>query len=196
MQVQRMLTELHGNYLGESSEELAAHAEEYSSQLNNAAAHMAQNALLAYDFVDAFEAAYKTMVAPELIDDNRAQLQELTATNAFGKNTPRIADFEKEYQEFWAQDATAMETYAAKAKQALSRLEKLPEPPSLRDQRRRIEFGNKFISDLKDCMTYSSTRIGIDDTLKHLKESGYVNLLNALTAEGTQDEDALSVEDW
>jgi len=46
---------------------------------------------------------------------NRAQLAALVATNILGQNTPAIAANEAMYGEFWAQDATALTTYAANA---------------------------------------------------------------------------------
>jgi PPE-repeat protein len=49
---------------------------------------------------------------------NRAQLAALVATNILGQNTPAIAANEAMYGEFWAQDATAMSTYAANAAMA------------------------------------------------------------------------------
>jgi PPE-repeat protein len=51
-------------------------------------------------------------VSPLLIAANRAQLMALIATNIFGQNTPAIMATEAEYSEMWAQDATAMYSYA------------------------------------------------------------------------------------
>jgi PPE-repeat protein len=53
------------------------------------------------------------MVAPPVIEANRAQLMSLSATNIFGQNTPAIAATEAQYGEMWAQDAAAMYGYAA-----------------------------------------------------------------------------------
>ena len=52
-------------------------------------------------------------VPPPLIAANRVQLMTLIATNLFGQNTPAIMATEAEYSEMWAQDATAMYSYAA-----------------------------------------------------------------------------------
>ena len=45
----------------------------------------------------------------------------LIATNFFGQNTAAIAATEAQYSEYWAQDATAMYTYAATSSTAASR---------------------------------------------------------------------------
>jgi PPE-repeat protein len=52
----------------------------------------------------------------------------LIATNFFGQNTPAIAATEAHYMEMWAQDATAMYTYAADSTTA-STLTPYNEPP-------------------------------------------------------------------
>jgi PPE-repeat protein len=49
---------------------------------------------------------------------NRTQLAMLVATNVFGQNTPAIAATEAQYAEMWAQDAGAMNGYAAAANAA------------------------------------------------------------------------------
>ncbi|WP_260860820.1 PPE family protein [Mycobacterium tilburgii] len=48
-----------------------------------------------------------------MIAANRALLMTQVATNFFGLNIAAIATTESQYAEMWAQDATAMYTYAA-----------------------------------------------------------------------------------
>ncbi|HEU4363785.1 MAG TPA: PPE family protein [Mycobacterium sp.] len=65
--------------------------------------------------VGAYEAAFAMTVPPPVIAANRALLMALIATNFLGQNTPAIAATEAHYAEMWAQDATAMHSYAAAA---------------------------------------------------------------------------------
>ena len=67
-------------------------------------------------------------VPPPVIAANRALLMALIATNFFGQNTPAIMATEAQYMEMWAQDATAMYTYAADSSTA-STLSSYNEPP-------------------------------------------------------------------
>ena len=60
---------------------------------------------------------------------NRTQLAALTATNILGQNTPAIAMTEAQYGEMWAQDATAMYSYAGSSA-AASRVTPFTAPPS------------------------------------------------------------------
>ena len=61
-------------------------------------------------------------VPPPVIAANRTQLASLTATNVFGQNTPAIAANEAQYGEMWAQDATAMYSYAANSAAATAKV--------------------------------------------------------------------------
>ena len=66
----------------------------------------------------AYETAFAMTVPPPMVAANRAQLMTLIATNIFGQNTPAIMATEAEYSEMWAQDATAMYSYAANSASA------------------------------------------------------------------------------
>src|ERR1700733_7920573 len=66
----------------------------------------------------AFETAHAMTVPPAVVAANRALLMSLIATNFFGQNTPAIAATEAQYAQMWAQDALAMDGYAATAAQA------------------------------------------------------------------------------
>ncbi len=75
----------------------------------------------------AYEAAFSATIPPPVVYANRAQLAALVATNILGQNTPAIAANEAMYGEFWAQDATALTTYAANAA-AAAQVTPLTEP--------------------------------------------------------------------
>ncbi|SPM35947.1 hypothetical protein MRAB57_3783 [Mycobacterium rhizamassiliense] len=57
-------------------------------------------------------------VPPAVIASNRAELTSLIATNLMGQNAAAIAANEVAYSEMWAQDVTAMYSYAGEAKAA------------------------------------------------------------------------------
>lgn len=117
-----------GPWLGLAATTMAAAAVPYTGWLNATAGQAAQTAEQARAAVAAYEAAYVMTVPPALVAANRAQLATLTATNFIGQNTPAIAATEAQYGEMWAQDATAMYTYAA-ASTAASTLTPFTAPP-------------------------------------------------------------------
>ena len=65
---------------------------------------------------------------PEEIAANRSQLASLVSSNIIGQNNAAIAATEAQYGEMWAQDALAMDTYAASSA-AASKLTPYTEPP-------------------------------------------------------------------
>jgi hypothetical protein len=85
----------------------------YVGWLSETEAQADQAAQQARTAAAAFEAAFAGTVPPPLVAANRAQLLSLVATNVFGQDTPAIAAAEAQYGEMWAQDAAAMEGYAA-----------------------------------------------------------------------------------
>ncbi|OBF57394.1 hypothetical protein A5787_25460 [Mycobacterium sp. 852002-50816_SCH5313054-b] len=101
------------SWLGPTSLSMAAAVTPYISWMTATAAQCQQSATQATAAAAAFETAYAMTVPPPLIAANRAQLMGLIATNIFGQNTPAIMATEAEYSEMWAQDATAMYSYAA-----------------------------------------------------------------------------------
>ena len=82
------------------------------------AAQCEQAATQATAAAAAYETAYAMTVPPAVIEANRVQFMALIATNLLGQNTPAIMVTEAEYSEMWAQDATAMYTYAASSSAA------------------------------------------------------------------------------
>ena len=115
---------------GPSSVTMAAAAAPYVGWLHTAAAQASRTAAQAYGAAAAYEAAFAMTVPPAMIAANRSQLMALIATNFFGQNTPAIAAAEAQYMEMWAQDATAMQVYAADSSTLSSLTPFNPPPPT------------------------------------------------------------------
>jgi PPE-repeat protein len=102
-----------GPWVGPSSIAMASAAAPYVAWMQQTAAQAAQTAAQATEAATAYQTAFAAHVPPPVIAENRALLAQLVATNLFGQNTAAIAANEAQYGEFWAQDATAMDTYFA-----------------------------------------------------------------------------------
>lgn len=101
------------SWTGPSSMSMAAAVAPYLVWMTDTATQCEQAATQATAAATAYETAYAMTVPPPLVLANRVQLATLVATNLFGQNTPAIMAAEAEYSEMWAQDATAMYSYAA-----------------------------------------------------------------------------------
>jgi PPE-repeat protein len=108
-----VITTLTNEWLGPTSMSMAAAVAPYVLWMRATAEQSEQAAMQATAAASAYETAYAMTVPPPLIAGNRAQLMALIATNFLGQNTPAIMTTEAEYSEMWAQDATAMYSYAA-----------------------------------------------------------------------------------
>jgi PPE-repeat protein len=117
-----------GPWLGPSALKMAAAAAPYVTWMQSTAAQAAETAGQAAAAVSAYEAAFAAHVPPAEIAANRARLAQLVATDVIGQNMAAIAATEVEYNEMWARDAVAMDTYAASSA-AASRLTPYSEPP-------------------------------------------------------------------
>src|SRR6201992_3959497 len=104
-----------GDWQVPSSTAMAAAAQQSIDWLNTTSAQLQEAAAKATASAAAYEAAFSATIPPPVVYANRAQLAALVATNILGQNTPATAANEAMYGEFWAQDATAMTTYAASA---------------------------------------------------------------------------------
>ncbi len=114
-----VVTELtSGAWLGASSTKMAAAAAPYATWLTATAEQAEQTGAQAKAAAAAHASAFSMTVPPALIAANRTQLATLVATNFFGQNAPAIAATEAHYAEMWAQDASAMYSYAAAAETA------------------------------------------------------------------------------
>lgn len=100
-------------WLGPASSAMAAAATPYVQWLAVTAEQARQTAIQARTAAAAFESAFAMTVPPPLIAANRSRLMSLVATNILGQNSPAIAETQAEYAEMWAQDAVAMNGYAA-----------------------------------------------------------------------------------
>jgi len=123
-----VVSDLTSAWLGPSSVSMAAAATTHVSWITATAMQAEQTAAQAMAAVAAYEAAFAMTVPPPTIAANRALLLALVATNFFGQNTPAIMATEALYVEMWAQDATAMYTYAASSSAATT-LTPFNEPP-------------------------------------------------------------------
>ena len=119
-----------GPWQGPSALRMAAAATPYVTWLNTTAAHAESTAGQAKLAAGAFETAHALTVPPALVAANRALLTTLIATNFFGQNTPAIAATEAQYAQMWAQDALAMDGYAATGAQAAVLASFTPPPPT------------------------------------------------------------------
>ena len=106
---------------------MAASAQQNIDWLNTTSVQLQEAAAKATASAAAYEAAFSATIPPPVCLANRAQLAALVATNILGQNTPAIAANEAMYGEFWAQDATALTTYAANAA-AAAQVTPLTEP--------------------------------------------------------------------
>jgi PPE-repeat protein len=119
-----------GSWLGPSSTAMAAAVAPYVAWLNNAAGQAEQSAAQAMAAAAAYHTAFAMTVPPPVVAANRSQLAALVATNILGQNTPAIAATEAQYAEMWAQDATAMYSYAGSSA-AASMLTAFTSPPQI-----------------------------------------------------------------
>jgi PPE-repeat protein len=102
-------------WLGPASASMAAAVQPYVEWMNTTSAAAEQAATLAQAAAGAFETAFASMVPPPLIAANRAELAAATQANIFGQYNGLIAQLEAQYGEFWAQDSSAMYSYAGQS---------------------------------------------------------------------------------
>ena len=117
-----------GPWLGPTSLSMAAAVAPYLIWMQATATQAAETAGQATAAASAYETAFASHVPPAEIAANRVQLAQLAATNIIGQNNAAIAATEAQYGEMWAQDALAMDTYAASSA-AASKLTPYTEPP-------------------------------------------------------------------
>ncbi|HEU0189706.1 MAG TPA: PPE family protein [Mycobacterium sp.] len=117
-----------GPWQGPASLSMRRAAAPYATWLSTVADQAEQTAAQAKAAVAAYETAFAMTVPPPVVTANRIQLMTLIATNFFGQNAAAIAATEAHYAQMWAQDATAMYTYADGAA-AASKLTPFIAPP-------------------------------------------------------------------
>jgi PPE-repeat protein len=102
-------------WMGPASASMASAAQPYVSWMSTTAAQAEQAATQARAAAAAYEQAFAATVPPPLIAANRAETSVYTQANVFGQYTPTIAQLEAQYGEMWAQNATAMYSYAGQS---------------------------------------------------------------------------------
>jgi PPE-repeat protein len=102
-------------WLGPSSISMASAVAPYLAWIRGMAAQAEQTAAQASAAAAAYETAFAAAVPPAVVAANRSELASLAASNIFGQNSVAIAANEAQYSRMWAQDATAMSTYAAQS---------------------------------------------------------------------------------
>jgi PPE-repeat protein len=103
------------DWQGAASTAMADAAAPYLAWITNTAAEAEQAAGQARAAASAYDAALASAVPPPMIAANRVQLTQLLSNNVFAQNTGAIAKVEAQYAEMWAQDATAMYSYAGQS---------------------------------------------------------------------------------
>jgi PPE-repeat protein len=131
---QNVVTQLSSEeWLGPASASMAAAVSPYVGWMSTTAAQAEQAATQASAAAAAFENAFASVVPPPLIAANRAELSQAVATNVLGQNTGIIAQLEAQYGEMWAQDASAMYTYAGQSAAAAKVTPYQPAPQMTND---------------------------------------------------------------
>ena len=113
---QNVVTQLSSEeWLGPASTSMASAVTPYVTWMKTTATQAEQAAAQANAAAAAFEQAFASVVPPPLVAANRATLAQAVATNVLGQNTGVIAQLEAQYGQMWAQDATAMYSYAGQS---------------------------------------------------------------------------------
>jgi PPE-repeat protein len=102
-------------WMGPASASMASAAQQYVSWMTTTAAQAEQAATQARTAAAAYEQAFMATVPPTAVAANRAETAMAVQANVFGQYTPLIAQLEAQYGEMWAQDASAMYTYAGQS---------------------------------------------------------------------------------
>jgi PPE-repeat protein len=102
-------------WMGPASASMAQAAEPYVTWMTNTSVQAEQAATQAQAAAGAYETALAATVPIPVVVANRAELEQLMSNNVLGQNTAAIAANEAQYGEMWAQDATAMYSYAAQS---------------------------------------------------------------------------------
>jgi len=127
---QNVVTQLSSEgWLGPASTAMATAVTPYVTWMKTTASQAEQAGAQANAAAAAFEQAFASVVPPPMIAVNRATLSQAVATNVLGQNTGIIAQLEAQYGEMWAQDASAMYTYAAQNAVTTKMTPYSPPPP-------------------------------------------------------------------
>ncbi|WP_156686976.1 PPE family protein [Mycobacterium sp. Marseille-P9652] len=112
----QVITSLAGEeWLGPASGAMAAAAQPYVDWMTTTAGIAEQTAGQHMSAAAAYETVLASVVPPPLIALNRAELAQAQATNILGQNNGIIAQLEAQYAQFWAQNASALYSYAGQS---------------------------------------------------------------------------------
>ncbi len=102
-------------WLGPASASMASAVQPYVQWMTTTAAQAEEAATQAQSAAAAYETVLASVIPPPMIALNRTELAQATATNVLGQNNGIIAQLEAQYQQFWAQNASAMYSYAGQS---------------------------------------------------------------------------------
>nr|WP_281253066.1 PPE family protein [Mycobacterium terramassiliense] len=102
-------------WMGPASASMASAAQPYVQWMTTTAGQAEEAAAQAQNAAAAYETVLASVVPPPLIALNRTELSQAMATNVLGQNNGIISQLEAQYQEFWAQNAAAMYSYAGQS---------------------------------------------------------------------------------
>jgi PPE-repeat protein len=102
-------------WTGPASANMASAVSPYVEWMTTTSAAAEQAAAQALSAAAAFESAFASVVPPPLIAANRATLAQAVQANIFGQYNSLIAQLEAQYAEMWAQDSSAMYSYAGQS---------------------------------------------------------------------------------
>ena len=121
-----------GTWAGPSSVSMGAAGEQHVQWLVQTAAQAEETAAMAGQAAMIVEAVYTGVAPPPLIAANRAALVTLIGTNFMGCNAGPIAANQAQYQGMWAQDSTALYSFAGDSAATVGGLMPfIPIPPTV-----------------------------------------------------------------
>jgi PPE-repeat protein len=112
---EQVVNQLSSQWTGPSSAAAAGAAQQHVTWLAETAAQAEQAATQARAAAAAYEQVFASVVPPPVVVANRAETAAAVQANTFGQYTPLIAELEQQYGQFWAQDTSAMYTYASQS---------------------------------------------------------------------------------
>jgi PPE-repeat protein len=129
-QYDAILVDLCDAWRGPSATAMLNAAVPYAGWLHATANQASDTGFHARAAAAAFQAAFDTVVPPEVVAANRAELAHLVATNIMGQNTPAIAATEALYAQMWAIDTAVMQQYWLSSHAATTAIGPFHEPGS------------------------------------------------------------------
>jgi PPE-repeat protein len=122
-----------GPWTGPSSMMMGMSHAQFLEWVFATAATAEKAAAAAMGAVDVYGTAFAATIPPPEVERNQITTATLIATNFLGVNSAAIAASQAEYQEYWAQDASAMYAYAASNMTIAASLNAPPFLPAIPD---------------------------------------------------------------